>query len=485
MIRIPWKQILSLGFIFFLILGGCGVKHPPVDELLVQAEGMLDAGQIANAILVLERCNEISPDRVDVLESLAFAHAANNDPMLASLTFSRIVELVPSRPEYLLYSGESLLEAGDAKGAIVQYVNYLKIRPEDRAIFVSLSGLYEETGNLGKALETMLLAEQVESRAIQQITIGRLFLQTENLAQAQAWYARAIDGGSETRDEALLGLLETAIRARRFQDAEALLIQLDAEYPGRLERSSMDNVRDQLAEWRRRQDEAMEAVAALEEKPAMTAEAPEDQDTEQVDSESGSIAEQIIAEEIVDSEAVEKPAIEEIVEPETEETVVEDLAPSPMEMATDHLDSAREFRAEGNLLEAIKSYKQALILFDGQPVVWAELSETYLESGNARWAQATASEAMRRDPNNAKWVLQFLRASQQTMESDRLIREMEDAYRKFPNHLEIILVLARGYNDLGNKRNAAMLYGQFLELAPRGHPEHANVMRELESLGSS
>ena len=480
MSNLAWKQIFPLTFIIFLLFAGCGEKHPPVDELLVQAETMLDSGQIGNAILVLERCQEISPDRVDVLEHLAFAHAANGDPMMAALTFSRIVEIVPGRHEYRLYAAESLLEANDTTGAISQYELYLLDQPQDRAIHVTLSNLQESVGNISRALDSMLAAEQVESRATQQIDIGRLYLRSENLAQAQVWFATAIGGGSEVRDEAMLGLLETAVRSGRFQDAESILKQLDAEYPGRLEQSEIDNVRDQLAEWRRRQDEAMEAVAALE-KPAVEAPPVAEEPLPEESVEEGanpSIAEEVIAEQIT-SQPEEAPVEEDpvaVIEPEP--PVIDDQ-PSPLEIAEASLEEARRLRAEGELDEAIYAYKQALVRFDNQPMIWAELSETYLEAGNGRWAQATASEAMRRDPDNAKLVLQFLRASQETMEGPRLIREMEDAYRKFPNHLEIILVLARAYQDMGNQRNANILYGKFLELAPVGHPERASVLREF------
>jgi Flp pilus assembly protein TadD len=126
MMRIAWKPIISLGFILFLILTGCGERQPPVDELVVQAEELLDGGQIENAILILEKCQERAPERVDVLEALAFAYAAQGDLMLASMTFLQISELVPQRPEYRLYAAETLLNAGDAKGAVAQYAAFWK-----------------------------------------------------------------------------------------------------------------------------------------------------------------------------------------------------------------------------------------------------------------------------------------------------------------------------------------------------------------------
>ena len=90
---------------------------------------------------------------------------------------------------------------------------------------------------------------------------------------------------------------------------------------------------------------------------------------------------------------------------------------------------------------------------------------------------------MRRDPGNPKFVLQFLRAAQRTMDGDRLIREMEAAYRKFPQEPKVVLVLARAYADEGNRRNARILYQKFLELVSPDDPTHAEVQSELIRVG--
>lgn len=474
----------------------------------MQAEELLDAGQIENAILILEKSQERAPERVDVLEALAFAYAAKGDPMLASMTFLRISELVPQRPEYRLYAAETLLNAGDPKGAVAQYTSYLEVRPEDRPVWVTLADLYISQGRLNEALDALLAAEQIEARSQQRIAIGELYLRTGNLAQAQAWFARSLEGDSDYRDEALLGLLETAIRSKRFADGEALLAQLDGEYPGRVEQSDLENVRDQLQEWRRRQDAAREAVAALE------AQRPEIVLNEEMPSSDQPSREQSAGEEPNEEPATVPTARQPAVIPES--AVTEAVAAPPVQpggaepsepepapgetgrvatesyagaipadsAAADHLSLARARRNEGSLDQAIRHYKKALILNDNQPKVWAELSESYLRAGNDRWAQATASEAMRRDPENPKMVLQFIRAAQRTMESQRLLQEMERAYRNFPNQPEIILVLARAYRDNDNFRNARLLYQKFIEVVPADYPALAEVEAELRSLGT-
>ena len=67
------------------------------------------------------------------------------------------------------------------------------MRQSDRAIWVTLAELQAESGRLGEALSAYLAAEQVEPRPVQQVAIGQLYLRSQNLAQAQAWFANALD----------------------------------------------------------------------------------------------------------------------------------------------------------------------------------------------------------------------------------------------------------------------------------------------------
>ncbi|MEX0326166.1 MAG: tetratricopeptide repeat protein [Puniceicoccaceae bacterium] len=432
-------------------------------------------GQIEGAIGLLEKGLETNPNRVDMMEPLAFAYSASGDPVMAAITFKRIAELVSEEPEYLLYSAESLLEADDRKGAVARYEEYLEVRPEDRAIWITLAELQAESGRMGEALEAFLAAERIESRPVQQIAIGQLYLRSQNLAQAQSWFARALEGDADVRDEALLGLLETAIRSKRFSEAEQLLRQIDAEYPGRVDQSSLDGVRDQLAEWRRRREAALEALAALEAKAAEEEVAEEDP----AEPEETMAAEAIEPEPETTPEPVAEAGPQEI--PPTPAAPAEEIVAQPR--PEDHLTWARQYREQGDVEESIRRYKQALVQNDNQPAVWAELSELYLETGQNRWAQATANEALRRDPQNPKLFLQFLRAAQRTMDPQRVIAEAENGYRQFPEQPEIVLVLARAYADQGNARNAYMLYRKFLDLVPLEHPERADVEFELQQLG--
>ena len=186
---------------------------------------------------------------------------------------------------------------------------------------------------------------------------------------------------------------------------------------------------------------------------------------------------------VEDSPAIEEPPEQTPVAMEAPEELVEEI-PVAAAKPSSHIALARQKRDEGKIDEAIGHFKTALIENDNQPSVWGELSRLYLESGNNRWAQATASEAMRREPNNAGFVLLHLRAAIQTMDVNRFTREMEDAFKKFPEDPGILLFIGQASADQGNTRNARILFQKFLEFAPADHSQRSTVEMELMELGN-
>lgn len=464
-------------FILCALFFGCSPKERPVAELIADAETLLDSGQIEAALGILEQAQIRAGERIDVLEPLAFAYSASGDPMMAAMTFSRMAELVPERAEYMIFAADAFVEAGDLRGASARYREYLTIRPEDRAVWVTLAEREREQGLLRPALDAFLKAENAESRTSQQLAIAEIYLRLENLAQSQSWYARALEGDPAMRDRALLGLLETAIRAKRFGDAERLLAQLDRDHPQSVNEAGMGSVRRQLRDWRERQDAAVAAAAELQQRQ------PLGESTDATDAtESAGLT--VPAE---PTEATETPEITESPEPVESP---EPAAPSHLAEPTDlpepdaptDLVAARAAFTAGRFEEAVVHYKQALIQNDGLPEVWTELSRVYLQLGENRWAQVTASEAMRRAPENPAHTLQFLHAARAGMDNDRFLRELESGYRKFPENADIVYFAARTFDELGNFRNAQRLYMEFSEMAPPSHAQMPFVRERLSQL---
>ncbi len=164
----------------------------------------------------------------------------------------------------------------------------------------------------------------------------------------------------------------------------------------------------------------------------------------------------------------------------TEEVVsdpieIVDVEPTAFDLAIDLANAGRHD-------EAIREYWK--ILADGvdQPDVWNRLSRSY--RANRAWsdAEATALEAMRREPRNIVYTFDYLKAVENSRSPERFLEELERAYTRIPNSPDLVLALARAYVDIdGNARNAAVYYRLFLEMAPT-HPEAFSAEQELAVL---
>jgi tetratricopeptide (TPR) repeat protein len=490
-------------FIFCLIIFGCAPKEPPLEEVLAQADLMLDSGQADAALTLLEAARERAGERVDILEPMAYAHLAAGDPLMAAMTFARVAELAPELPEYQLFAAHAFVEAGDPRGGAQRYRAYLEQYPEDRAVWVALAELEAEQGRQREALEAYLQAENVQSRTQQQLAIAELYLRLDNQAQAQAWYARALEGDSTLRQDALVGLLETAVRARRFADASELLEQIDRMYPDAVDDAGMADIRPQLRQWQGRREEALAAARELEQANAQareraaaadassTAETVTEQQAAAADDAALATPQQEPAAGAADEPAADV-AADQPTETATEQSTDTAARPAQAQVAQQP-EQAEDARAAGTDRRAapppvaaedpIARLRAALVEDDTQAELWAELSAAYLQAGEARWAQVTASEAMRREPEQPRFALLFLAAARTSMDDERFMREMENTYRRFREEPDVVLFAARVFDERGNARTARRLYIQFSELPQAAiHPAMPFVRDRLRSL---
>ncbi|MFW6354182.1 MAG: tetratricopeptide repeat protein, partial [Verrucomicrobiota bacterium] len=260
---------LALGFIL-----GCAEKEPSAEEILAEAAAISASGRVGEAISLLEIHNQANPGNFAIVEALAFAYIQADDPATGAMYFARAAQIDPSQAEYLLMVANAWQSADDLQSAIALYQEYVRARPEDLSARLTLASLQEQAGNLDDARDTLLATNRREPNATAQLRIAELFLRGGNLAQAQQWFDSAARFGGETRDEALLGLLEVVLRGNRFADALALMNVLDEEFPGRLEDSDLAGVRTQLEAWQEQQDAVLAAARGFDSNRRLPTSAP-------------------------------------------------------------------------------------------------------------------------------------------------------------------------------------------------------------------
>jgi tetratricopeptide (TPR) repeat protein len=517
--------LASLGFIL-----GCGKKEITEAEVLETARMQADAGGYTPAIATLENYLTDHPGAFAVIDALAFTALEAGDQALAALYFQRAAEVDPSQPEYLLLAANAMADGGDNSGAAAAYREYLTVRPADSGAWVQLAELNANLGNRSAALDAYLQANRIQPSGAVQVAIGQNYLAAGNLAQSQIWFATAAQAEDEARPAALLGLLEIALRANRYTDAQALIQTLDTEAPGYLDESHLAQSRADLAAWQRKQNEAAEAVAALNNRPQNTAQSGSSPSPDTSNQSSGTASTEVAdadraTEESTTAEAsastqattpdsggpvaattdpteasaevtnedeadkdlavtdVEADTAEEA-ETATNETIapssgVTEVFRSPRRTYEEFVSLARAQVMDGEFSEAIRNFQRALARQNSDPEIWLELSEAQFQAGENVRAPASASEAVRRAPNNPKYFLQYIRVSAPTNPLARTIRELEAAQNRFPESPAVALTLARAYEDQGSLNYARRMYEIFLTLASSNHPDRPEVEARL------
>jgi tetratricopeptide (TPR) repeat protein len=177
------------------------------------------------------------------------------------------------------------------------------------------------------------------------------------------------------------------------------------------------------------------------------------------------------------SYTVETPAN---MEPELPTEVLTDTAlESPLESirADERPRSIEELLADAETAEldrdfksAIRKYWAAISIANNRAEIWNLLSRAYLIDGQLNNAETTALEAVRLEPREVAYTLDYLRVAQRTKATDSFLRELETAYARFPGSPEITLSLARAHERISRQNETARnLYLRFIDIAPN-HP---------------
>ncbi len=513
------KCLYGFLIVYLLVVSGCGPSEPNLEETLEQANQLLESNSTAQAISLLESYNAFDSGEPRVLESLAFAYSSIGNHRSAAESFQSLANLLPEQPEYYLYAAQALKESDQTEDALQAYLDYLEAIPEDAAIQLEVARLNEELQRWDEALNNYLSSYRLKPRSQVALRLGELFLAKRNYPQARTWYTQALNLG-DSEAEAMLGLLETALQSRRYQEAIGWMRQLDEKYPGQLDVSPLASARKDLANWQASQAELAEATERIGdisvEAEDEVAESPQRTEVEETESEivveletTTPDVEQSDVSSSVENQAsdatsgaivevVENPGPPEDTEP-SENISKEDavaLSESESELRTteneqfidqsnnlsEKLLEAQTARNEGRDTDAIRLYKNILSRNDSRADVWYELSEVYLGQGDLQWADAAALEAIRREPGNVRYTLQHLKIVRQMGENQTLLQELLRARSRFPNYPDITLALARAYMNVArNRRNASILYREFLAQAP-DHPQASIARAELEAL---
>jgi len=130
---------------------------------------------------------------------------------------------------------------------------------------------------------------------------------------------------------------------------------------------------------------------------------------------------------------------------------------------------------------AIRKYWAAISIANNRADIWNLLGRAYLIDGQLNNAETSTLEAVRLEPRQVAYTLDYLRVAQRSKAPADFLAELETAYARFPTSPEITLSLARGHERISKDHPTARnLYLRFIDIAPK-HPlipeAHAAVAR--------
>ena len=508
-IKSPILNCSLLGLI--LLLNACNTELEERNTGIQAAREYQANNQPQAALAELEALNNQFPKDSEILHLIGQTHAQLKDPIFATFFTEQAAELQPLNAE-LRYEVYLLAKAADLPHtAHLKKLSQLDAQMMRPNMWLELGAALEQANELSAALDAYLATNNADPSLLEkaaQASIGDLYLQLDNLNQAESWLKKAQTVAGEPDQRLHSGLLQLAILKKDWPAAEKKIEALDKAFPNFLDASKFSQVREEVQEWRAKKDAAERALA--EQKAAIEApQSPEDTPTGSSQSGTENAATESkasLSEEAATAEALAlAPAIEyyqappEATEASTSSDAVDnqltDIAsdaaepaelapasPSPAERIAEIMTQAEQAEIEQDLTRAIERYWEAIAIDNQRASIWSQLAQVYRRDQQLKNAESTALEAIRLDTNNINYTLDYLRIIQNSKAPKAFLAELETAYARFPLSPEITLSLARAYRKISIDVEAArQFYQRFIEIAP-AHPLRAEADAVLQTL---
>ncbi len=484
--------------ILTLLLSGCADPAKQKAQSQERAAALAESGDYAGAGKILNQIAADYPEDLAVRLAIADLYQAQGDPARAARALQQAQQLDPDDMELLRRTLLAQQAAGLPAGDYLEELAQRAPGAMNPGLWEQLGAARSRDGKTQAALDAYLQATGVQGHtpSPQSATaIGKLFLQLDNLPQAERWFSAAAESDDPNALSALFGLLEIHHRNKDWPKVELILGQLQEQFPGSVEASHWARLPEEIAAWRKAQDALQAKLEADKEPPASQSvetspeETGETADTPAENSTADAPAPDAAAPSgkqaaLADLEAAiamaDKPAIEQELVPaeDFEEEAVTPPPPDPAKLVKD----ARLAEQERDYKTAIQLYWQALGPANESAEIWNRLSLAYLVDGQIQNAETAALESLRLEPENEPYMLDYLRVIQRTRSLPDFLAELRTAYERFPRSPDIVLSLARAYERIGgNDESAANAYRRFIQLAP-AHPLRPEAEAALNSL---
>lgn len=258
MLKATFKSAPLILLVLTALLSGCADPEAQKAKKLTQAEAHIASADYDVAQILLNELAESDPGNLDVLRSRITLYQAQGDAAAVAFLMQEAQRLAPNDIE-ILYKTYLAQEAAGQPSA--EYLEeFARVAPDAMTpeLWEKLGSDRAADGQSQAALNAYLKAAAYDGHtpaSESAVAIGQLFLQVDNTAQAERWFKLAAESDDPNALAALFGLLEINLRNKNWPEAEIIVQQLEAQFPGAIGASQWAEVPDELAKWRKAQDE--------------------------------------------------------------------------------------------------------------------------------------------------------------------------------------------------------------------------------------
>ena len=442
----------------------------------------MEKGEVLKAIKILEQLRSQYPDKPQILESLAFAFIESKDFFTGAFYFNELAQAKPENNDYYLYSAQAWVNAGDLDSAIQDYEAYLLENRSDWNTWQKIGELYLQTDQKSKAIHAYSNSSQIRFNPQLDLKAALLANESGNLREAEAGFERLLlVEDSAVSQQAHVGLIQIKHKRRQWDEVENLMKEIEIRFPRALSSPEIKEVRDDFQSFNEARIAEAETIKMEEERRQRLI----DQQRER--------AEQMEAARLASTQQSEDPqevppselAINE--DDEGPSTTVEPAklpvieVPQPKSPFEETLEEARKI-ASTNSDEAVTSYWDAINLGDDSGVAFYELSRLYYNRNQFDEAEMTSLEALRRGPDNNRYLMTYLHIIRKNKAKPEVISEIRKYRKAYPKNPDLVLLLARIYAEpSGDVAAARSLYDLFFQMAPN-HPDLDRAKYEAQGI---
>lgn len=481
--RAPQSLIILTALLF-----GCADPAKNKADTLTEVAQLTASGNFEKAEQLLNRIAETYPNDLEGLIARADLYQAQQDPDATAFILEQATLQAPDDMDLLFRTYQALQAAGQPADAYLEKLAINSAPQLTSKEWERLGAIRTQSGQIQEALDAYLRAVDFENHVPTPETatsIGQLYLRLDNFPQAERWFNTAAESDDPNALSALFGLLEIFHHNKDWSNIELILNQLETQFPGAVEASQWAKQPEEIKQWRQVQKDQTREIAEISDSvnQAITEEEPDLSETSireaTVSTESEEIKESDTATAKGKSALIDE--LEAVMEMADRPAIEPDLPPPPPN-PDQLMDEARLAEEQRDYDTAIKNYWQALGTANQRADIWNLLSRAYLVDGQIENAETASLEALRLDPENVSYTLDYLRIIQRTKQADELFTELQIAYDRFPESPEIVLSLARAYERIGQDTiTASNAYRRFIELAPAHHlrPEAEAALNRL------